>query len=238
MNAKAASPGVRRAHAALVCAVALAGAAALAGCGDFWRPPGSTGTGTTATTTTLTPSTTTPTEGVSVTLTASVSPSAATGTVTFYDGTTSIGSATLSGGTASTTVTFSTTGAQSLTATYGGSSSYASSTSSAVTVTVSAAADSGSSFAGAFGTANSGRRTNVVTGAGSTWTVTATSHVENISGVTVDGDTIQNIEGDGHCVYYAGSVFPAAGKANATGVYTLSGGGFLAPEGTKGLDCE
>ncbi len=121
----------------------LAGVVVFSGCGDFWQAPGSTGSsGGTATTTTLTASTTTPTEGASVTLTATVSPSAATGTVTFYNDSTSIGTGTLSDGTATLSTTFTTAGAQSLTATYGGSSTYASSTSSTVAVTVSAASSS------------------------------------------------------------------------------------------------
>jgi Bacterial Ig-like domain (group 3) len=123
--------------------VGLGGALLLTGCGNFWQAPGSTGsTGTTTTTTTLTASTTTPPEGAAVTLTATVSPSAATGTVTFYDGTTSMGTGTLSSGTATLSISFTSTGAQSLTATYGGSSTYAASTSSAVSVTVSAASSS------------------------------------------------------------------------------------------------
>jgi hypothetical protein len=125
-----------------------------------------------------------------------------------------------------------------LTAVYSGDSTYASSTSSAVSVTVSAAAASGSSFTGSLNPANTSHRTNVVNDPSGTWTVTATSHVESLSGVAIDGDTLQNIEGDGHCVYYSGSVFPASGKKNATGVYALPGGGFAAPEGTMGLDCE
>jgi hypothetical protein len=123
-------------------AVAFAGTCLLAGCGDFWQNPNSTGSGTTATTTTLTASTTTPTVGAAVTLTATVSPAAATGTVTFYNGTSSIGTGTLSSGTATLSTSFTAAGAQSLTATYGGSSTYASSSSSAVSVTVSAASSS------------------------------------------------------------------------------------------------
>jgi hypothetical protein len=93
----------------------------------------------TATTTTLAASTTTPTVGASVTLTATVSPSAATGTVTFYSGTTSLGTGTLSSGKATLTTSFATAGTYSLTAVYAGSTTYATSTSSAVSVTVSAA---------------------------------------------------------------------------------------------------
>jgi hypothetical protein len=212
--------------------------ALLAGCGDFWQNPGSTGTGTTSTTTTLTSSTSAPTTGDSVTLTATVSPSAATGTVTFESNDSSIGTGTLASGTATLSTSFTTAGTYSLTAVYDGNSTYASSTSSAVEVTVTAASSSGASFLGAFNTADAGRRTNVVNNPAGSWTLSATSHVESLSGVAMDGDTIQNIEGDGHCVYYSGTVYPAAGAANKTGVYALSGGGFVAPEGTAGLDCE
>jgi protocatechuate 3,4-dioxygenase beta subunit len=74
-----------------------------------------------------------------ITLTATVSPSAATGPVTFYDGSTSIGSGTLSSGSVALSVSFSTTGTHSLTAVYGGSTEYASSTSSVLSVTVTTA---------------------------------------------------------------------------------------------------
>jgi len=94
-------------------------------------------TSTTPTTTTLAASTTTPTVGASVTLTATVSPSAATGTVTFMSGTTSLGTGTLSAGVAALTTSFATPGTDSLTAVYGGSTIYAASTSSAVSITVS-----------------------------------------------------------------------------------------------------
>jgi hypothetical protein len=91
----------------------------------------------TATTTALAVSTTTPAVGASVTLTATVAPSAATGTVTFYSGTTSLGTGTLSSGVATLTTSFSTAGTDSLTAVYAGSTTYATSTSSAVSITVS-----------------------------------------------------------------------------------------------------
>lgn len=111
-----------------------------AGCGDFWQNPNGTGNSSgTATTTDLTASSDTATVGTSLTLTATVTPSEATGTVTFYNNSTSIGTGALSSGTANLTTSFSTTGTDSLTASYGGDSTYASSTSSAVTVTVTAA---------------------------------------------------------------------------------------------------
>ena len=76
--------------------------------------------------------------GNSVTLTATTSPSAATGTVTFYDGSTSVGTCTLSSGTcgAATTATALSVGSNSLTAVYVGNSTYATSTSSATVATV------------------------------------------------------------------------------------------------------
>jgi hypothetical protein len=74
--------------------------------------------------------------GYSATLTATVSPAAATGTVTFYDGAVEIGSATVAGGTATFVNTFRTAGPQSLTAVYSGDKTYIASTSSPVTLTV------------------------------------------------------------------------------------------------------
>ncbi len=98
-----------------------------------------TAASTTSTTTTLAASATSPTYGTSVTFTATVSPSAATGSVTFYDGTTSLGAVTLTSGSAALSTSALTVGTHTITATYAGSSTYASSTSAAVTVTVSAA---------------------------------------------------------------------------------------------------
>ncbi len=108
----------------------------IVGCGG--NKTGSASTSGT-TTTTLTPSVTSATSGTSITLTATVSPSGATGTITFYDGTTSLGTATLASGSASIATTTLSVGTHSVTAAYGGDTSYTSSTSSAVSVTVSAA---------------------------------------------------------------------------------------------------
>lgn len=76
----------------------------------------------TATTTTLTAAPTSGTAGAAVTLTATISP-AAPGTVQFTDGGATLGApVTVSGGTASTTVSFSTTGTHNLTAAFTSSS--------------------------------------------------------------------------------------------------------------------
>ena len=211
----------------------------IAGCGNFWQAPtGSTSTGTTATTTSLSVTNSSVSAGTSVTLTATVSPSAATGTVTFKNNGNSIGTATLSSGTAtSSAITFSAVGSQSLTATYGGDSTYAASTSSAITLTVTAASGSRP----VINSTNVGRQTNLVLDPEAAWTPSATVHLHNIAGIVVSGSTAVNIDGGGHCVFYSGSVFlagSATADGNSSGVYQLSGGGVLAPEGTTGLDCE
>jgi hypothetical protein len=68
----------------------------------------------------------------SVKFTATVSSSGATGSVTFYDGSTSLGTATLSGGTASISTSSLMVGSRNITAVYGGNSTYASGTSNTV----------------------------------------------------------------------------------------------------------
>lgn len=113
--------------------LAIAGSLLLTGCKGFWDLP----VGSTASTTTLNASPTTAALGAAVTLTAAVSPSAATGTVTFYGGTGSLGTVTLnSSGSAAQTAHFYTPGAEILTATYNGNSSYAGSRSSDVRLMV------------------------------------------------------------------------------------------------------
>ncbi len=71
-----------------------------------------------------------------MTLTATVSPSAATGQITFYNGTTVLGTALLSSGSATLMQSFPTAGAQTLSAVYSGDPTYVSSTSTNVTLTV------------------------------------------------------------------------------------------------------
>jgi hypothetical protein len=71
-----------------------------------------------------------------VTFTATVSPAAATGTVQFFDGVTSLGIVALGGGNASLTTATLTSGTHSITATYSGDISYTTSTSPSLTQTV------------------------------------------------------------------------------------------------------
>jgi len=419
--------------------LAFVGALLPAGCGNFWQNPYTTSGsgGTTTSSVTLTADPTSVAVGATVTLTATVSPAAATGTVTFYNGSTSLGSATLSSGTASTTTTFASAGTESLTASYSGDDTYESSTSDAVTVTVTATAagsaiankltantqqatanatappvvgmletdpyeasgrtfaasdgeaaiaerdgavtltgatlsgaggngrgvllyqpaavgkatvsftmtdgslsyscdaaakpactagstkkgqsnpatvfavadakaeialndvkvtnetataasaegtlltaasralwgkaganggqvvfraegtalkgdvivdgvstaeialtadgtGTGSALTGAVDGAGTGKRVTLTLDSASLWTVTGTSHVTDVSGLAIADGTVSNIDGGGHCVYYAGTVNGETGA----GIYALSGGGYLAPRGTTGLACQ
>ena len=88
------------------------------------------------TTTTVSTSLTPSTYSQSVTFTAMVSPADATGTVTFYDGATTLGSAVLSTGSATLSTALLGSGSHSITAVYGGDSSYSGSTSAAITQVV------------------------------------------------------------------------------------------------------
>jgi len=72
--------------------------------------------------------------GYTAALEANVSPTEATGTVVYYDGTSAIGSASLAGGTCTLLNAFMAAGSQSLTAVYSGDTTYPSNTSSPVTL--------------------------------------------------------------------------------------------------------
>ncbi len=89
------------------------------------------GTPTISVTSSLNPSTSTQ----PVTFTATV-PTGATGTVTFLDGATSLGTGTLTNGQVSVTVPTMTAGTHTITASYGGDSSYTAATSAPLTQTV------------------------------------------------------------------------------------------------------
>ena len=75
--------------------------------------------------------------GGSVTFTAAVSPSSATGTVQFLDGSTALGTLTIGGGAAALSLSTLSAGAHSIKAVYSGDTNYAASTSTVLTQTVS-----------------------------------------------------------------------------------------------------
>jgi uncharacterized protein (TIGR03437 family) len=93
--------------------------------------------------------------GAPVTLTAAVAPIAATGSVTFYDGTAVLGTARLAGGLATLTTIFLPAGARSLKAYYLGDTSYAPATSATLTQHVDAIPGGEFQAAVSYGTGNS-----------------------------------------------------------------------------------
>jgi hypothetical protein len=124
-----------------------------------------------ATTTALSTSSASIAAGSSVTLTAAVSGTGGTptGTVTFSDGSTKLGTGTLnSSGRATYSTSSLAIGAHSITATYGGDTNFAASTSAAVTVTVTAAVPPG------FGMSLSPASGSVAPGSTTTATITIT----------------------------------------------------------------
>ena len=103
--------------------------------------------GATSATVTLTPSPNPVTFGLPITLTAVVSPSAATGTVTFYDGVTILGTTPVISGSATLIRTLAMTGAHSLTARYSGDGSYSQALSPAAGLTVGSTPSTGFTLA-------------------------------------------------------------------------------------------
>ena len=98
----------------------------------------SCGASLTATTTGLVSSVNPSASAQPVVFTATVSPSAATGTVQFFDGTTSLGTVALSAGSAALSTSTLSAGSHSISATYSGDSAYSGSTSSTLVQTVTA----------------------------------------------------------------------------------------------------
>jgi hypothetical protein len=142
---------------------------------------------TVATTTALTASPNPATVGQTVTLTATVAETSGsgvpTGSVTFYDGTTSLGTGTLSSGSATYSTSSLAVGSHSITARYGGDTNNATSTSAAVTVTVNALA--------ATATTLTASATNIVTGTA----ITFTAAVKETSGSAAPSGAVTFYDG-------------------------------------------
>jgi hypothetical protein len=121
----------------LLAAFVVAMIATTVGCGGASTSSGGSSTAAT-TTTALKSSSNTVTVGTSVTFTSTVSATSGspTGTVTFLDGTTKLGTGTIANGTATYSTTSLAAGAHNITASYAGDSSFKSSTSSALSETV------------------------------------------------------------------------------------------------------
>lgn len=210
----------------------------LSGCGNFWQNPyGTTNQGGTTTTTTTLSAPATAAVGASVTLTAAVSPAAATGTVTFYSGASSIGSATLSSGTATATTSFAVAGTESVTATYGGSSAYGSSTSGAQTVTVSASAAGNARGSKAMATVGvDGKAMNgAMTSAHGAAAIHATRAFSAVGGsYTAKDAEAAVVEGDGSVSLSDAKLSAAAGDGRGVLVYRNSAGAASANGGKDG----
>lgn len=86
----------------------------------------------------------------------------------------------------------------------------------------------GSSLSGSINADNAAKDARLTLDAGSTWDVTADSH---LSGLTlsggISGTTIANITGNGHTVYYDAT--DSANSALGGKTYSLNGGGTLQP---------
>ena len=126
-----------------------------------------------ATTLSLTSSANPSTFGHSITLTATLSPSSLTGKVTFYDGTTVLGTSSLTGGVATVSTELLASGARSLRAYYPGITGYAPATSNVIAETVTSVSANGftstsystvaSPYAVAVGDLNNDGRPDIVT---------------------------------------------------------------------------
>lgn len=90
---------------------------------------------------------------------------------------------------------------------------------------ISADLKNGSALVGGINTDGSSATTSLTLDSSSAWTVTADSHITSLTGAIISGNTITNIIGNGHIVYYDAASCPELGGLT----YTLSGGGTLQP---------
>jgi hypothetical protein len=201
----------------------------------------SASSGTTASTTTLTASPTTGPAGTSVLLTAKVTggTAAPTGTVTFLDGGTIIGTSSVG---ASGTATLSTSslpvGSDTITAVYSGNTTYATSTSNAVTVTITGTTQKSSTTtlvatptSGGLGTSITLTATVTGTGGTPTGTVTFSNNGVTIGSAAVNGSgravltlTTLPVGTNGLTATYLGSgAFTSSTSASTTVIITATG---------------
>ena len=168
-----------------------------------------TGIGVTSPTTTLLTSAPNPSAlGQAVTLTATVTTSgstAPTGTVTFYDGTTTLGTSTLNGsGIATYTTSSLSVGQHSMTAVYGGDANNAGSTSSVLTQTVNAAD---------FTLTSNPTSATVTAGQSGTFTLTVTPQGSFTSPISFSCSGLPALAG---CTFKPASVTPNSSTATST----------------------
>ena len=147
--------------------------------------------------------------GTPVTITATV-PQGATGTVTFYDGTTPIGTATINNGTATITVPSFSQGTHSITASYGGDANFGAGVSAPVSLVVTPAAD--------FALSNMTTAQNIPPGASASYNISITS--VNAPFTNVVTLTATNLPPGATYTYSPATVSP--GSAGASSTFTVS----------------
>jgi hypothetical protein len=92
--------------------------------------------------------------------------------------------------------------------------------------TIAATLQNSSSLKGAINSENTAKEANLTLDASSTWDVTADSYLNCLSDANgISGDTVANISGNGHTVYYNQSACAELGGKT----YNLNGGGYLKP---------
>ena len=170
------------------------------------------------TATTLTSNGTPSAAGAASTLTATIKPSTPvpsvpiTGSVTFMDGTTSLGSASVSGGSATLNVSTLAIGTHTLTAIYGGATDYSGSTSSALTQTVQKAVST-ASLAASINPSTAGRSVIFAI------TMTSTGSIPTGSVILMDGSTpLSSVALNSGVGSYSTSTL-SAGNHNLSAVY-------------------
>ena len=186
-------------------------------------------------TTTLTASVNPAFVGQNTVLTATVAGSSPSGSVTFNDGTTSLGSATLIGGVATLTKNFATTGAHSLTAVYAGDAGNASSTSAAVSQTVNAQASSSTALASSVNPTFIGQATTLtatVTGSSPTGTVTFKDGTTTLGTSSLTNGTASLVQSFPTAATHSLSAVYAGDAGNATSTSSAVGQTVKALSGT------
>jgi YVTN family beta-propeller protein len=147
--------------------------------------------------------------GSPVTITATVPPGA-TGTVTFYDGTTPIGTATINNGTATITVPSFSQGTHSITANYGGDTNFGAGVSASVSLVITPAAD--------FALSNMTTAQNIPPGASASYNISITS--VNAPFTSVVTLTATNLPPGATYTYSPATVTP--GSAGASTTFTVN----------------
>jgi len=83
-----------------------------------------------------------------------------------------------------------------------------------------------SNLSGAINSSNTAKSISLTLDSTSKWSVTQDSYLTSLSGISISADTIENIIGNGHTVYYDSTSYPQLGGKT----YSLNRGGQLTPK--------